>query len=175
MAQHPLLRPFAELDLCDELGLGEARGLLRLLADEWRGVAREWRELAREHRELLLAEARAHLAGEAELAALEVAHQQRSDLAGAPALPGQPAADHELLALLRLDLDPVASALARLVGAVEPLGHDPLEPLLGGRVEQPLAAADAVRRRLPCRPVQAQLLEPRAALGIGEAHQIVAV
>ena len=75
-----------------------------------------------EQLELLLAEARAHLAGKAKLAGLVVAEEQRPDLAAAAALASKPPTDHELLALLGLDLDPVGRALARFVGAVEALG-----------------------------------------------------
>ncbi len=45
------------------------------------------------------------------------------------------AADHELLPLLALDLDPVAGAPAG-IGALRLLGHDPFEPLGGGRLEE---------------------------------------
>src|SRR5260370_21906318 len=50
-------------------------------------------------------------------------------------------ADDELLAAMALDLDPVARAAARIRAAC-PLGHDTLEPLLIGRLQEGLPVAD---------------------------------
>src|SRR6185369_15618595 len=58
------------------------------------------------------------------------------------------ARDHELLLAVRLELEPVARALARQVLRLEPLAHDPLEPPLlrglveGGRVLEALRELD---------------------------------
>src|SRR5260370_769780 len=53
------------------------------------------------------------------------------------------AADDELLAAMALDLDPVARAAARIRAAC-PLGHDTLETLLIGRLQEGLPVADHV-------------------------------
>ncbi len=103
--------------------------------------------------ERLLVEAAADAAGEAQVPGLVVdAEQQRAD-AGARALRVGPAADHELLALRALELDP-GRAAPRHVGRVGALADHPLEAhpagvleqLLRARVEV-LAEADALLQR----------------------------
>src|SRR5439155_9184742 len=71
------------------------------------------------------------------------------------------AGDHELLAAVRLDLQPLARALARSVGAVDSLGDDSFEALLPGRLVQAESVLERLRdayRRVS--PVE-QPLQPR--------------
>ena len=104
-----------------------------------------------------------------------MAHEQRADAVGAPPLPRQPPADHELLALDVLDLDPRAGAPARLIAGVQALGHDALEPLGPRGLEQRRAAARMRRRNPPCRPAQAERVQAGPPLLIGQRHQGVPV
>src|SRR4030095_11841430 len=57
-----------------------------------------------------------------------------------------PASDHELLPSVTLDLEPLAGTAAG-VAAVHPLGEDALDPLLGGRLVERLAALGRVGAR----------------------------
>ena len=100
----------------------------------------------------LLGEAGSHAPRVDERAVAVIAHQQRADAPGAPALAGDPAADHELLTSGVLDLQPRTGAAARLVVGVQALGDDPLEALRRRRLEQaPAGVADA--RWARARPV----------------------
>ena len=81
-------------------------------------------------RSVCLVEARADLAGVAQLAVLVVADEQRAELA-ARALRRREAADHQLLLGVALELQPVARAAAD-VGAVGALGDHAL-PAPSGR------------------------------------------
>ena len=98
--------------------------------------------------ELGLGEARADAAGVAQLAvrARACPPAARRSAPGA-ALPRQPAADQQLLALDVLDLHPAVAAPPGLVGAVQPLGDHALQALLGADGEHLRAVADDVRRR----------------------------
>ena len=70
------------------------------------------------------------------------AEDERAEAGRAPALALRVAADDELLPAVRLDLQPVAAALALLVARRRLLGHDALEPLLLRRLEQRLAVVE---------------------------------
>ncbi len=103
------------------------------------------------------------------------ADEQGADARRAPALARQPAADDELLALEVLDLHPRARPAARLIRGVEPLGDDALETLRGAGLQHLPAGAHEVLGRLPVRSGELQGGEAFAALGVGEAHQRVAI
>ena len=177
MAQDPLGRPFGELDLADELGPYEdraARGLGR--APEGGRLAPEGLEALRQVLEVAVREAASNPAAVAQGAAgVVVAHEEGPDARLALALAGHPAADHELLAALVLHLRPGTAAAARLVDGVESLGDHALEPLLGARLEQGAPLARVGARGSPRGPLEPELLQPRAALLVGEPHQRVAV
>src|SRR5450759_1679619 len=142
-------RPFHELDLCHEFWLDEARRFRGLTDIEWAG-----RLLERFHQVLQLFQ---HRVGEAgpdlarvdELALLVVADQQRARMPAPLAFAFQPSTDHELLAVAVLDLDPRASAAARLVRRGQLLGHDSFKPGFRACLEHRLATAFLIRRGLP--------------------------
>ena len=94
-----------------------------------------------------LVEPAANVAGVDELVTLVDAHEEGAEMFPAVAWRGE-AADNDLLLEDRLDLQPRAAADPRLVGAVEPLGHDALQPLLRGRLEEGGAFANDVLRIL---------------------------
>ena len=119
----------------------------------------------------LRVEARADLAGEHEVVALEVADEQRAQ-ADARALRIGEAADDELLARLALHLQPVRRA-AVLVGRVAPLGDDAL-PALGARALPRLAARRAAARAAAAAR-SGSALEQRAALVERQRGHVAAV
>ena len=122
--------------------------------------------------ELLLAEAGADAPDVAQRAVRLVdAEQQRADRRAAPALARQPAADDELLAAERLDLQPGAAAPPGLVAASRAAWRR--RPPGAAR----LLAVEQLARRRPttcsgvCQrsPLELELGEQRAALGVGRA------
>src|SRR3954452_23809209 len=151
------LRPLEELDLGHQLRLHEDRALLRLAALERRAIPLEWLEQFAEAHEVLLLEARADVSDVDQPVAVVDAHDERAEALSAPALARHPAADHDLLALDVLDLQPVAAALARLVDAVELLGDHPFEAVLPAGLEKALAVAGVVGGRAPAGPLQLQI------------------
>ena len=99
---------------------------------------------------------------------LVVAHQQRADLPACAALARQPPADHELLAVDVLDLQPIPAALAGPVGGVEALGDHSLETVLGGGREEVAPAAPWWAGVCQAGPFSRSSLEQRAPLAVGE-------
>src|SRR5438034_4438275 len=94
------------------------------------------------------------MADRLELSVAVYAEQQRTERARTPALPGSPSADDAVHRAERLHLHPRGRARAGLIGGVEALGDDPLEPLLlrgleerDARSDEALAAADRAHRR----------------------------
>src|SRR4051794_9983257 len=147
MAQAPRARPLGERDLGDELGLHPRDPALadRRGVGERRVVAGERAHPRAQVAQGLAVEAGADLAGVAQRAAVVVAEQQRAEL-GARALRSGEAADDELLALLALELQPVARA-GGAVRAVGALGDHALPALAARLGEQRLAGPVAVRRQ----------------------------
>src|SRR2546427_3159883 len=95
----------------------------------------------------------------------------------APALPlaVEPTADHQLLAVAILDLDPGAAAASRLVPRVQPLGHDALEARLRARLEHRLAGSLLERRCLPGGPGELEPLQRHAAVRVAVLHPRMAL
>src|SRR6185312_8617810 len=148
--QVAVVRPFEELDLADELGLDPddvALPHLRhlRLGRERRRLAAKPLELREQLVDRALAEAGAAVPDPGELLATLDAEDERAEGSGAAPLALRPAADHELLAAVRLDLQPVAPARAGLVAGLRLLGHDALELLLPRRLEQGLSVLEGAR------------------------------
>src|SRR4029079_12555068 len=70
---------------------------------------------------------------------------ERAECPGSPALPPRVAGNDELLAAVRLDLQPVTRAAARLVACAGFLGDDALESLLRRRLLQAEAVVESLR------------------------------
>ena len=121
-----------------------------------------------------LVEARADVPDPLPLLAAMDAHHQRAEAAAALALALRVAADHELLAPVRLDLQPVAAASALGVARRRALGHHALEPLFLRRLEQRFAVLERAGE-LDDRIRREQLLEPRPALGQRQVDRRLAV
>src|SRR6185369_16280227 len=121
VAQPPVSRPLAELDLRDEPRLDEVRPSRRLASGERRSSARERREQLAQAIQLRFIEAGADLAGVLQLAAVRVmdAQLERAETVLARSSALGPAPDHELLAARVLDLQPGAVAAAGRVARVE--------------------------------------------------------
>ena len=177
MAQAARPRPAGEAHLDDEARLAEHRLPRDLRSGVEGGVLQPQRLQQRgQPLELGLGQAAADAADVAQRAVgLSHAQQQGTDVAAAPALAREPAADDELLARVGLDLDPVAGAKARPVGGVKSLGDDALEPALGAHLKQLGAVPDDVVRDLDALARELQGAQALAALRVGELHQGVAV
>src|SRR6266704_4236833 len=147
-------RPLHELELADQPRLDEVRAFRGLPAVEWAGLVLQGLHELEELFEHRVREAGADLARIDEFTIVVVADQQRAGQAAALAFALQPARDHQLLAHVVFDLDPLAAAPPWLVGRVELLAHDPLEPRLSARLEHGRAASFLIRRRLPCGALQ---------------------
>src|SRR6267142_1379943 len=139
MPEVTVVRPLAEPDLRDEPWLDPLHvalphaGHLRGNAERRRVAVQRLQQL-QQLPDLCVVEARADVADVTELVPLVHREDERAERAGAAPGAARIAGDDELLAVLRLDLQPVARALAFLVRAVDALGDDPLEPpLLSGR------------------------------------------
>ena len=102
------------------------------------------------------------------------AEHERAEAAAAPALALRVAADHELLAPVRLDLQPVAATAALGVARARTLRHHALETLLGRGLEQRLAVLERAGE-LDDRIRRQQLLEPGPALGQRQVDRRLAV
>ena len=90
------------------------------------------------------------------------AEHECAERALAAPVPARVAGDHELLALLGLDLQPLPAPPSRVTG-VGPLGEDTLEALLLRGLEQRLAVVEH-RRELDGRVLVYELLQPRVPL-----------
>ena len=153
--------PFAERDLADERGLDPVRPAFDLGALGKRAVCRRHRvELLLQVAEVALAEAGADVACILQRAVGVVhAEQQRAEIGARPGRIGI-AGDHEFLAALALQLDPVGAARAAVRRALA-LADDAfqaererrLDHAVGRRVEH-FAEADARRGRLRNHAVQ---------------------
>src|SRR5271154_3214639 len=148
-AQAACLRPVRELDLGHEPWLAVDR-LARRALTRGKGRRRTLQrdEQRRQAAKAGLVEAAAHTPDVAKRPVVVHAQQQRTDGAAALALARNPAAHNELLAAHALDLHPAARAHARLIDGVQPLGDDSLETLGGAGLQQRVAVADHVLRRL---------------------------
>src|SRR3954454_3875367 len=142
-ARAPAARPFGEGHLGHELRARPAC-VARDGADvhEGRLVLLDGAHELAEPLELAAGEAGAHLAGVAQLAVLVVADEQRAELRARAARRGE-AADHELLLVRALQLQPVARATVH-VAAVCALGDQALEALPAGFAVEALAVRVAV-------------------------------
>src|SRR5262249_6077665 len=112
------------------------------------------------------------VAAVAELAVLPVAEQQRPERSPR-AFSLREAADDELGALHRLDLEPGLRALASLVAAVLPLGDDALETTRERRLVELVAVLLRVDELNVGRGQQA-LLQPAPAIGIRRGAEVEA-
>src|SRR5262245_30487879 len=125
MAQRAVAGPLGKGDLRHDLRLDPRRvAALRRADGERRVVAPQRLHALAERLQLLLVEARADLAGIAQLVAVVVAHEQRAERVAA-ALRRRVPADDELLLGRALPLQPVAGPLP-LIGAVAALGDEAL-------------------------------------------------
>src|SRR5918996_3334993 len=174
-AQGPASGPFAEFDRGHEAGLHEDRALRGLAAAERAVVAPERLELAPEQRERAFGEAGADLPRVHQPAVLHDANRECAEMGAAPALARRPAADHDVLEVHVLDLDPARRAPARLVGGVEALGHYPFDAELPGGCEQCAALAAVIGRGAPRRARQLEGLEDLAAILVGQRQRGAAV
>ena len=178
--QMPVVRPLRELDLAHELRLDPhdvALAHLRhlRLGGERAGVSPQRLELLQEPVDVVLGEAGAAVADPVDVVPAIRPEHERAEAPGAPALSLRPAADDELLALVRLELQPVAAAPAFEVARLRALRHHAFEPTLERRGEEPLAVVEGRRdlhRRLPW---VEQLLQPRAAFRERQIEQRHAV
>src|SRR4051812_49738229 len=145
VAQPPGAGPLGEADLGDELGLDPRHVALpdRAGVGERRVVAAQRAQAGAEVAQRLAVEAGTDLAGVAQGAVVVVAEQERAQLGPRAARRGE-AADDELLALLALELEPVARAAVG-VGAAGALGDEPLPALAACLRVEFLAALAAVR------------------------------
>src|SRR3954470_18452208 len=131
----PVVRPFGELHLRDELWLNPDDVVLAHLRHlrndrERRRVPLQRLELRQQLLERLLVEAGADVADPLGLAVALDRKDERPEAARATAFALRVADDHELLPAGRLYLQPVARAPAFAVLRAGPLRHDALEPLL---------------------------------------------
>src|SRR5918998_6527744 len=168
-------RPLAELHARHQARLDEDGPLGRLAAAEGRVRTAERLELALHLGERRFREARAHLAGVEQLAVLVDARHDRSERLGPAALAWRPAADHHVLLADVLHLHPAGRAAAGLVGGVEPLRDDPLDPQVPRGGEQGAAVAAVVGGDAPGRALELERLEHLAALLVAERQRRAAV
>src|SRR5262249_42949590 len=113
----------------------------------------------------LLVEAGADVAGVLEPAAATHREHERAERRRAATLPLRVAGDQELLAAGGLDLEPFARPAADGVRRVGPLGDDPLEPLLLGRLEERVAVVEQRREPYVAVPAVEQRVKALAPLG----------
>ena len=127
----------------DDVALADARHLRRLR--EGRALALERLELLQQALLLGVVEAGADVADPLQPLGPVRRQHERAERPLAAALALRVADDHELLFAVRLELEPVARALAGQVLRVEPLAHDPLEPALLRRFVERLAVGEPLR------------------------------
>src|SRR4029078_4907940 len=113
---------------------GRAARHLRLDWERGR-LAPQRRELLHQHVELGVVEARAAVARPHELRSALDGQHERAEGVVAAAPPARVAGDRELLALLRLDLQPRLAAPPGQVAAGRPLRDDALEAVRPGLLE----------------------------------------
>src|SRR5439155_2666032 len=138
LAQLAAPRPLGERDLRHQLRLGPARLARRITGGEWRGAALAPLQLIAQPVERALVEPGPHLARVAQPAVGQVVADQQRPEAPPRAPRRRPAADHELLPVRALDLQPVARA-GRDVRARGELCEDALPAALARRAERGLA------------------------------------
>ena len=188
-AQPPVVRELGERGFGDELrldpddvALAHPRHLRRLR--EGRSLLLERLQLLQQPLLLVVVEAGADVADPLEPFRTVRRQHQRAERPLAPALAARVAGDHELLLAVRLELEPVARALARQVLRLEPLAHDPLEPpLLRGLVERgrigealgELDGAVAAVQQLaqPLSPLRERQVEHRLAVHLEQVEHVV--
>src|SRR5206468_10473722 len=125
--------------------------------------------------DLRVVETGADVADPSQLVAVVDREHERAERADAPTGAGRVADDDELLAAVRLDLQPLARAPALQVPRVEPLGHDPFEPLLLRGLEERLAVVELLAQPdRPAPPVE-QLLQVLATLRERQVDERLAV
>ena len=114
-------------------------------------------ELALQQRERLFGEASADLPGVDEALVLHHSHRERAETRRSPTLARSPAADHHVLGVDVLHLDPVRRAHAWLVRAVELLGHHALDAVLAWwpRAARSPRRGGTTARATPAPPVRA--------------------
>src|SRR5213082_2303150 len=146
-AQSTVVCPLGELDLADEdrfdpdhVAFSHLRHLRNFAKRRSRTLERA--KLVEQLVDLLAREAGAHVARVDELVAAVEAEHQRAEARRAATGSLREARDHELLAPVGLDLQPVAIALADGVARVEALGDDPFELLLLRSGEKRLAVVE---------------------------------
>ena len=174
MADPALLGPLGEAHLGDQPGLDPVVAAAAGRAGiERRPGARERLQAVPHAAQGGLVEAGADLAGIDEAVTVVDPHVQRAE-PPARALRLRPAADDELLAEVALDLQPLARASAD-VAAVGALGDDALQPLLGGRLVERLAATFHVLAGADHAARRQQQREAGLALRQGDVAQVVPV
>ena len=142
LAHVPVMRPLAELDLGHEARLDpgdvsatNARHPRR--HREGRLGPFERSQQGEQASDLAVVEPRADVAGVSQLAAVVDGQDERAERGRAVPRASRVSGDHELLAAVRLDLQPVATPPPLRIARALPLGHDSLEPLaLDGLVER---------------------------------------
>src|SRR5439155_12796212 len=110
-----------------------------------------------------------------ELIAAVHAEHERPEAARAPALPLRVAADDELLAVVRLELQPVPRTLALEVARALALRHHALEALLQGSVVERLAVIEELgdlHRPLPLVEQRREPLPPLLQREVGHRHTV---
>src|SRR3954452_9473321 len=138
--------PLGEAHLRHQLRLDPGRAAHAgdlVVAREWSRVALQLAHPLAQLAQRLAVESGAHLARVDEVAVTVVAEQQRAELLARAARRGEPA-DHELLPVLALELEPVARARGH-VRAVRALGDQPLPALAAGLLVELDPVAVAVR------------------------------
>ena len=163
------MRPLDERDLGDELRLDPDDVVLahaRKLRDlrERRVLALQRPQQLQQPLDLRVVEAGADVADVLESLVPVDREHERPEPAGAPALAARVAGDHELLLGVRLELEPIARALAREVAGFQALGHDPFELPLLGRRQQGRPVLERLGELHGAVALVQQLLEPRAPL-----------
>jgi hypothetical protein len=148
--QMVVVRPLRELDLAHEARLDPGHVALAHLRHlrhhrQGRRLAPQRLELREQLVDVPLAEAGAAVADPVQLAAAIGAEHQRAEAPGAAALALRPAADHELLTAVRLDLQPVPRPLPLAVRRRRNLRHHAFEALLRRHLAQRLAVGERAR------------------------------
>ncbi len=144
------MRPLAELDLRHEPRL-DPDDVAPLHPGHLRDGGKrrvgplERPQLLEQHADLAVVEPRPDVAGIAQLSVLVDRKDERPERRGPASRSTGVPGDHELLARVSLELQPVARAATLGIERAAPLGDDPLEPLLGDGAEQRLPLVERVR------------------------------
>src|SRR5215211_2854300 len=126
MAQPAWLGELAVRHLADQRRRHPMR-VTRVLArdiNERGGLTAQLLQLGLDVVELAVVEPGSHAADIVQAGLSRDPHEQRSDSAATTPLALSPAADHDLLHPMQLDLEPGVSSPPRLVGRITALGHD---------------------------------------------------